>query len=873
MKAQISRGKGQKGLLAYVFEGHRNGAIEKGARLVGGTCSGTTLEEIQAEFSALRKIRPDVEKPAWHCSLSLKPPESLTDKQWAAVTKKFMRGMGFSDQTLYAVVRHADTEHDHIHIVASRIGLDGKIYLGQREAARSMPLTNQIAREFGLSELAYAARAEVKGITAGEKGLMDRTSEIPTRIMLQTYIHDAAQGKPSFSEFVAKLEAQGVAVIPSGKTGQAQGMTFELDGVPFTGTKLGDKYKWKPLQARLDYNPERDQPVLDRLRTRAEKEADEVAGELKPAEVGEPVSHKNQRTLELAFEQTDDGIYRWKGRDTVAIVDRGESISVRSKADSAVRASLQLAKDKGWSPIVATGDEAFKRKSWLIGSEMGLTIQGYEPTQADHDELNQRLQYKEARYGKNSGNTEVSRAQPGRNQDRSRAVRDDREYCGELQSDSRRPGNEDRSGAEGNGRARQQNRLAIEVQASGSAGTNNSRGPDLAHDSSFIGDRRDIRSVTDAAGALSDLAAPIAEARSDKSASELGKQNAIRSREHKAKIAAWERQSEALGAEKYRITLKPRAEKDSRDRKLFAQNYGNPGNRADRDASGIPEKFWTKEEITQEITKLRAKNTMGYDVYITSIDNSKHFIVVDDMTPDKEKALLDAGIKPAIIQKSRENNKQAIIIIDKESSADEQKLANQIVTRLNKKWGDPKFSGVCHPFRLAGFNNKKQGKNNFITTLELSIHRKCNVTSVAMRKLRIEADRLKTEAVIKRETDKEFNKRVLKIDDLGRIGDGAVELAYRRELRKTVGLVKKKGWTLDWSRVDFAATKELLKAGYRADLIAKAIIEASPELSDRHSDAAKYAADTLNNARADAEVIKALSERAQRVDRDQSHDR
>ncbi|MCK9619228.1 MAG: relaxase/mobilization nuclease domain-containing protein [Methylobacter sp.] len=806
MKAQIGRGKGQKGLLAYVFEGHKDRGIDKEAVMVGGNCSGSALEEIQAEFSALRKIRPDIEKPAWHCSLSLKPPERLTNEQWAQVAEKYIKGMGFTDKHLWIAVRHFDTEHDHIHLVASRVAIDASLYLGQQEAKRSMPLTNQLAREFGLSELAHDARAEVKGITAGEKSMMDRTESIPTRIMLQTYIDDAAQGKPGFSDFIAKLEAQGVTVIPSGKSGRAQGMTFELDGVPFTGTKLGDRFKWKPLQAQLDYNPERDQPILDRLRAQAAKP--ETAGELTNTTINQPETANDQRkyythtpkpypvnieratqngmrklsecrlahsdkgkkregvllidarsdrrftgqlrrtdskintgnrTLDIAFEKTENGVYRWKSRDTVAITDHGDRISVHSKAESAVRGSLQLAKSKGWKSVKATGNDEFKRQTYLIGSELGLMVQGYEPTEADREELKQRLAAREAKYGKNNGNSEASRGQSDRNQDRSRAGRDDREHSHELQPDSRRPGSEDRGGAESNSSARQQDRMAVEVQAASSAGADHTRSPDLAHDSSGADYRRNTMSVANAAGALADLAAPLEATGRDKSTARLEQPP---TREHAQKIAAWERQSEALSAEKYRITLKPRVERDSKGRKLFDQNYGNAGKKSDREAAGVAEKFWTKEEVKTEIAKLRAKNGQGYDVYITPISEDRHFIVVDDLTPASYADMLKAGIRPAIVQKSSENNKQAIIIIDKESSVDEQKLANQIVTRLNKKWGDPKFSGVVHPFRMAGFSNKKAGKNNYITTLELSIHRKCNKVSSGMQKLR-DDDRLK----------------------------------------------------------------------------------------------------------------------------------
>ncbi|MGZ3752746.1 MAG: hypothetical protein ACXVAU_15795, partial [Mucilaginibacter sp.] len=105
--------------------------------------------------------------------------------------------------------------------------------------------------------------------------------------------------------------------------------------------------------------------------------------------------------------------------------------------------------------------------------------------------------------------------------------------------------------------------------------------------------------------------------------------------------------------------------------------------------------------------------------------------------------------------------------------------------------------------------------------------------------------------------------RLSKIDNVGQIIGNAVELAYRREVKKSLGLAKKQGWTVDWSRVDYAAAKELLKAGYKPDLIEKAIVDASPGLADRHRDATRYAGDTVRNAGIDKDVLKHIAQRAE----------
>ncbi|WP_366519929.1 relaxase/mobilization nuclease domain-containing protein [Halodesulfovibrio sp.] len=41
--------------------------------------------------------------------------------------------MGFSNSQ-YVVVRHNDTEHDHIHIIANRVSMDGAVVSESNEA-------------------------------------------------------------------------------------------------------------------------------------------------------------------------------------------------------------------------------------------------------------------------------------------------------------------------------------------------------------------------------------------------------------------------------------------------------------------------------------------------------------------------------------------------------------------------------------------------------------------------------------------------------------------------------------------------------------------------------------------------------------------
>ncbi|WP_438523172.1 FHIPEP family type III secretion protein [Enterobacter hormaechei] len=89
--------------------------------------------ELIAEFDSTKHLRLDVAKPVWHNSLRLPDGETLTNEQWSIIADDYMKRMGFSDTHLRCYVLH-DDDGQHIHIIASRIDLNGgKLYLGRNE--------------------------------------------------------------------------------------------------------------------------------------------------------------------------------------------------------------------------------------------------------------------------------------------------------------------------------------------------------------------------------------------------------------------------------------------------------------------------------------------------------------------------------------------------------------------------------------------------------------------------------------------------------------------------------------------------------------------------------------------------------------------
>jgi type IV secretory pathway VirD2 relaxase len=62
----------------------------------------------------------------YHTSVNFPPHDNLKDEQMVAIAKDYLEAMGF-DQHQYAIFRHFDADHPHIHILVNRIGYDGAV--------------------------------------------------------------------------------------------------------------------------------------------------------------------------------------------------------------------------------------------------------------------------------------------------------------------------------------------------------------------------------------------------------------------------------------------------------------------------------------------------------------------------------------------------------------------------------------------------------------------------------------------------------------------------------------------------------------------------------------------------------------------------
>ncbi|MEG3879836.1 relaxase/mobilization nuclease domain-containing protein [Microcoleus sp. herbarium7] len=259
------KGTGWRGCLNYVLG-------KKGAYLIGGTMCGQTPEELAAEFAIARQLRPNLKVAVFHATLSVASTEKLedseeNDQRWLAIAADYMKTMGF-DNNQYTVVKHSDTEHDHIHIVATRIRLDGSVVDDSWDYYKSQETIRQLERNYNLETVAPSWETDKRAQTTGEYRHLQSKGNRSVRVQLQDLIDEVTQDNPSMPEFVERLQQQGVEVqVTLTRTGFSKGISYNLDGVALSGTQLGKAYTFSGLQKHrgVSYDQQQDNAPSEAL--------------------------------------------------------------------------------------------------------------------------------------------------------------------------------------------------------------------------------------------------------------------------------------------------------------------------------------------------------------------------------------------------------------------------------------------------------------------------------------------------------------------------------------------------------------------------------------------------------------------------------
>jgi hypothetical protein len=162
MVGKVGVGKSFRGCLNYLFEGRlqetkKQQDLEmekKQAEVIAyNQCFGNKPQLIR-EFIEVSKLNPNLSKPVFHLSISFAHDDAgkLNPQDKVDMAEKLAQEFGFQNNQ-YIVIAHRDTGHEHLHIVANRIGYDGKTASDSNSYKRMADYCRKMELQYKLTKI------------------------------------------------------------------------------------------------------------------------------------------------------------------------------------------------------------------------------------------------------------------------------------------------------------------------------------------------------------------------------------------------------------------------------------------------------------------------------------------------------------------------------------------------------------------------------------------------------------------------------------------------------------------------------------------------------------------------------------------------
>ena len=151
MVAKISLGNSLYRALCYNGEkiNKENGRLLATNKIYNDGSGKVNINRAYQDFKSWMPSSTRTERPMVHISLNPHPDDRLTDAEFTELAHEYMEKMGFGDMP-YMVYKHSDIARQHIHIVALRVGTDGRCISDKNNFYRSKDICRELEKKYNL---------------------------------------------------------------------------------------------------------------------------------------------------------------------------------------------------------------------------------------------------------------------------------------------------------------------------------------------------------------------------------------------------------------------------------------------------------------------------------------------------------------------------------------------------------------------------------------------------------------------------------------------------------------------------------------------------------------------------------------------------
>lgn len=231
MIGKITVGKSFSGCIKYCLndkvqkENEAQVMKEMAEVILYNQCFGNDRELI-TQFNDVRKLNPSLSKPVLHITLSFIPGEQLANQNLVEMCQDCASEMGFASNQ-YIAILHKDTQHQHLHIVANRIGFDKRTVKDNNNYQKMADYCRKM-------ELKY----DLKQVQSPRLFLSQQERLTPRQNLrneqLKSHIRQSLHAVNNFGQFEQKMKLLGYDII------KGRGIAFvDKKKVKIKGSEVG----------------------------------------------------------------------------------------------------------------------------------------------------------------------------------------------------------------------------------------------------------------------------------------------------------------------------------------------------------------------------------------------------------------------------------------------------------------------------------------------------------------------------------------------------------------------------------------------------------------------------------------------------------
>jgi len=230
--------------MSIISEKHTLNSLEyanKGGELISSNFVAGKPKVVFKDFEFVQSLNDRANNKSIHAIISLNPNDNiakLNRQDYIDICNQYLEKHGFKNNQS-AIYLHTEKDHTHFHIIANRIGFDGKCVSSSHNYAKNVEFSKQMELKYNLVK----TNRKTKGI--------DFIKDNSRAKMVRVIVDSAILRSLSIEAFIQEMKKQNILVL------KGRGISFaDSSGVKFKGSDLGRAYSLQNIAKRINSGKE-----------------------------------------------------------------------------------------------------------------------------------------------------------------------------------------------------------------------------------------------------------------------------------------------------------------------------------------------------------------------------------------------------------------------------------------------------------------------------------------------------------------------------------------------------------------------------------------------------------------------------------------